>query len=237
MIITKLYEFINISDYKKWSKEANIKFYNDMGVAFKKFTNHDKNYNRVYFDLKIDPDRFQIHPPEELKDFMRWFGYPIINYDRGICRDKDGREIKIGKLLTKLGEERLLKTYVDSKQNTLRNTDNLQVVISRHPYDIIGMSSNRGWTTCHDINDNRYDGKHLYGLRNDLKNGILVAYLIKKSDRNINNPISRCTIISKFGKLCPDEHIYGTDIPEFEEFLSGWCGKMINNYGVFEYLD
>ena len=224
MIIKKLYEFIAISDYKKWSGFINKKFYDDMGKLFKKFPDHDKNYNRIYFDLKVDPSRFQVEIPLELKDFMRWYGYPILDYDKGICRDKDGREIKIGKLLTKLGEERLLKAYSNSKQNTLKNTDDLQVVISRHPYDIMGMSTNRGWTTCHDIHDKRYGGKHLTGLKNNLQGGVLISYLIRKSDRNITNPISRC-IISRYWnrEFYVDSHVYGTKVPEFREFLTKWA--------------
>lgn len=233
MIITKLYEFVSISKYKDWVKFTDKNFYDKMGEFFQKFPDHDKNYNRIYFNLKINPDIFQVVVPQELQDFMGWYGYPILNYDKGICRDKDGREIKIGKLLTKLGEERLLKTYVDSKQNTLKKTDDLQVVISRHPYDIIGMSTNRGWTTCHDINDKRYGGKHLGGLKSDLQRGILIAYLIKKSDRNITKPICRCKIVSYYNGSMPfdpcskrqlyiDNHSYGTNVPEFREFLIKW---------------
>lgn len=223
-------EFITVSDYKEWNKYCNTDFYNRMGEYFAKFEDHDKNYNRIYFDLKVNHDNFQIIIPQELSDFMRWNNYPILDYELGICRDRDGREIKIGKLLNRLGEERLLKTYNQSKTNTLKNINDLQIVISRHPYDIIGMSTGRGWTTCHDLNDRRYGGKHLHHLKNNLRNGVLIAYLIRKSDRNINNPISRCLIFNDAWRtngssVHLDKNVYGTDVKEFTKFLRKFCKK------------
>lgn len=130
-------------------------------------------------------------------------------------------------MLTRLGEDKLLRTYELSKNNTLKKTDDLQIVISRHPYDIIGMSTNRGWTTCHDLNDKRYNGNHLHNIANNLRGGCLIAYLIRKNDRNIKDPISRCLILRNgFGGLRPDRHIYGTYIDEFKYFLDRWCNEI-----------
>lgn len=230
-------EFVKVSDYRKWSKYANMDFYKDVESAFKDTKDHDKNFNRIYFDLKVDNDSFEIDIPQEISDWFNWFSMgndmEIVDYNKGICRDKDGREMRIGRLLNKYGEEGLLKTYNQSKTNTLKNVDDLQVVISRHPYDIIGMSTNRGWTTCHDLNDKRYGGEHLHGISNDLRDGVLVAYLIRKSDKNIKNPISRCLINNYYGRLSVDDHVYGTYVREFVEFLENWCGgkKLGGDYG------
>lgn len=223
-------EFVKISDYKKWEDFYNKKFYDEIGKFFRNFSDHDRNYNRVYFDLKVDHSRFRIWPPDELKDFLNWNRYFITDYYLGLCKDKDGKIIKIGKLLTKLGETKLLKTYNDSRKNLLKNTDDLQVVISRHPYDIIGMSTNRGWTTCHDLNDKRYGGEHLHNIRYNLERGSLIAYLIRKNDRNIKEPISRCLlkgqIIGNQIFVNVDHHVYGTNIPEFTEFLTKWTKEL-----------
>ena len=221
-------EFVKVSDYKNWSRYANLEFYKKMGGNFKKAEDHDKNFNRIYYDLKVDHDSFEVLIPEEISDWFRWFSMgndmEIIDYNRGLCRDKDGREMRIGRLLRKYGEDGLLKAYNQSKTNFLKNIDDLQVVISRHPYDIIGMSTNRGWTTCHDINDKRYGGDHLHGIRTSLNRGSLVAYLIRKKDRNIENPISRCLISSDFnGRVSVDRHVYGTRVKEFTDFLENWC--------------
>jgi len=216
-------EFIPISDYKKWSIHTNKKFYDDIKPYFMKFPNHDKNYNRIYFDISIDPKGFNVTVPDEISDYFLWNRIEIVDYNKGICIDNEGRTIKIGKLLRKLGEEDLLKTYNASKTNSLKDISDLQVVISRHPYDIIGMSTNRGWTTCHDLNDKRYGGHHLHVLKSNLERGMLISYLIRKSDRNINNPISRCSINKSYSNLYVDDHVYGTYCEEYVDFLKQWC--------------
>jgi len=223
-------EAIKFSDYKKWSKDANKGFFDEMGEYFKNFPDHDKNFYRIYFDLEVNPDDFKIVIPDEIEDFFDWFGpdgpyhtqMEIIDYQKGICTDKEGRQMRIGKLLNKLGEVELLQTYNKSKENTLKNLSDLQVVISRHPYDVIGMSTDRGWTTCHDLNDKRYGGEHLHNISRYLRRGTLAAYVIRKSDRSIDNPISRGLIQKSFRHLEVDYHVYGTNIPGFTEFLQNW---------------
>lgn len=198
-----LNEAISISRYKEWSKWVNKSFYKKMGDYFRKFEDHSTNFDRIYFDLNVNPDDFKVVIPDEISDYFNWYGsynpdsnskMKILDYQKGLCLDKDGRQIRIGKLLRKLGEERLLQTYNKSKENTLKNIGDLQIVISRHPYDIIGMSTDRGWTTCHDLDDKRYGGEHLHNVKRYLQRGCLIAYVIRKSDRNIKNPISRCLI-------------------------------------------
>jgi hypothetical protein len=225
----EFFEKISIQDYKKWSTHMNKIFYDNMGEIFEKEPNHSRNYDRVYYDIKVDTDNFQIEIPLEIEDFFKWYGQynkmKIVDYINGICTDKDGRRIRIGKLLRKLGEDKLLDTYNKSKTNTLKNVDDLQVVISRHPYDIIGMSTDRGWTTCHDLNDKRYGGEHLHMVKYLLSRGCLVAYLIRKNDRNIENPISRILIV-RSGSIIVPEKLYGTNVTEFKDFVKSWCSKM-----------
>ena len=226
MIHLKVNEAVSVSKYKEWSAHASRNFYLILGEYFKKFKHHDKNYNRIYFDLTINPDNWKIEIPQEIEDFMGWYHYPILDYNKGICRDKDGREIRIGRLFNRLGREDLLKSYNNSKQNTLKNVDDLKVVISRHPYDIIGMSTGRGWSTCLDLDDSRYNKEHLGGLRGMLSRGCMVAYLIRGNDMNIKNPISRVVIRSyTMGSsinLIVDQHVYGTNVIEFTDFLDKW---------------
>lgn len=223
MKIIKLFEeFVPVADYKKWKDFYNKDFYNKVGKYFEEFTDHDKNFNRIYFDLKIDPRNFSVTIPTELKDYMDYHGYKMIDYDKGLCADKNGKQVRIGKLLNRVGETKLLKVYNDSKTDKLKYVSDLQVVISRHPYDIIGMSTNRGWTTCQDLNDKRYHGEYLYGIKNILEGGSLIAYLIRKKDRNIKYPISRCLIRDVYGKLTVDRKIYGTNVKDFHDFLIKW---------------
>jgi len=238
----KLFEVIKISDYRKYHRmRGNDDFQEKMKEYFMKFPDHSRNYDRIYFDFEVDPDDWKIKIPKEISDFMGWYHYPILDYNKGICRDHDGREIRIGRLFQKLGEDRLLKVYNDSKQNMLRDIGDLQIVISRHKYDIVGQSTDRGWTTCIDLHDKRYQGKHVHNLDYQISRGTsLVAYVIRKADRNINNPISRTNINGYCSReaipwglrtfrskplwtLNTTNCVYGTNVPGFIEFLIKWC--------------
>lgn len=66
----------------------------------------------------------------------------------------------------------------------------LQIVISRHPYDIAGMSTDRGWTSC----TNLIDGQKKHYVMGFVKSHILIAYLCRKGDDDIRNPIARINL-------------------------------------------
>ena len=103
-----------------------------------------------------------------------------------------------------------------------------QVVISRDPYDIAGMSTDRRWTSCMELkNENKnYDersrnqnqgGQFRYYVKNDLIEGSLIAYLIDKDDREIEEPYARVLIkpyINRQGDqifLSPEARVYKDD--------------------------
>lgn len=219
---------LKISEYKNYIGSYNFEFYNLMENFFKSQDVTDKRSNRIYYDLNIDPKNFKVCPPKELQDYFWWNNLRIIDYVKGLCVDEKGQEIKIGKLLNKRGEPSLIKLYSESKNNSLKNYKKLKVVISRHPYDIIGMSTDRGWTTCLDLSDKRYGGSHLWHLRSLLNSGCLIAYLIHENDLNINNPISRVVInyYEPWNSFSIDSSIYGTYVKEFEDFIIKFCGDI-----------
>ncbi len=134
----------------------------------------------------------------------------------------NGQSTRIGKVLEKLGRSDLLKVYAESKSMNLKKTDNLLVAICRHPYDIIGMSTGRGWSTCLDLHDKKYGGYHLNGLEGYLNRGCLMAYLIRDNDLNINNPISRLIIFNSSNILVIDNKMYGTIVPEMFKLVDNW---------------
>lgn len=210
---------ITIKNFKEWKDKFNDRFYKEMSEYFSKFKDKDKRHNRIYFKLKVEQSS-DMPIPQEISDYMNWIGCPIIDYKKGLCKVK-GREVRIGKFFNDTDRKDLLKIYSESRQS-LKNTDNLSVVICRHPYDIIGMSTNRGWSTCIDLNDKKYGGKHLHSLGSKMTSGCLIAYLIRDDDRNINNPVSRIAILSYNGTLYCDTKCYGTSVKEFIKFTNDW---------------
>lgn len=111
--------------------------------------------------------------------------------------------------------------------NALKSLD-CQVVISRDPYDIAGMSTDRKWKSCMELkNENEiYDkrsknqnqgGCYRYYVKNDLIEGSLIAYLIDKKDREIEAPYARVLIkpyVNRQGDqifLSPEARVYKDD--------------------------
>jgi hypothetical protein len=101
------------------------------------------------------------------------------------------------------------------------------VVISKHPYDVIGGSTDRDWTSCIQQTNKRYNSKKMDAdhteagcnaqtLAASLKYPYLAAYLVKESDLKsgkdmLKKPLSRIMIY-------PAAKVYGEG-PEFEYIM------------------
>lgn len=226
----KILEHIEISDYRKWHNIKNDTFDKDMEKYFKEFQDHDRNYYRIYFDFKPNIDEWNYDIPREIIEYLYWFDYIIVDKIKGLCKNyKNNVVYKIGKVLASKKRDDLLKIYADSRTNILKDMGDLSIVISRHTYDIAGQSTNRRWTTCHDIKDAGWDGKYLYDMKNEMLNGVLVAYVIKKNDRNIKNPLARTLIYRDVKYLKSKKSQYGIPIPGFLSKITNFCNKY-NNY-------
>ena len=146
--------------------------------------------------------------------------YLDILYNR--IYSKDGREYKLTKFLQLLTEQKLknvtkeeydyilnaydvkeiISYYISSlPPKSILNDDGkikLIVVISRNPYDIAGMSTDRRWTSCMRLPDDDPSiypgGAYHQHLINDIELGTLVAYLIEPTDKNIEHPYARIAI-------------------------------------------
>jgi hypothetical protein len=123
------------------------------------------------------------------------------------------------------------------------------VCISRHAYDIAGMSTDRGWESCMTFTSDDYnfepatdeDGKEYNRfLEKDIVNGTIIAYLIKASDKNLQNPIGRIALKPYLNKhkriLVVSSLTYGTTPDNFEEFVQDWAYENFNKgkWGEFK---
>ena len=224
---------LTYNEFKKWNVECNKTFYEKMGPIFEQEPFRDKRANRIYLYSKIEND-YKLQP--EIKEFLLANGFAIYNEIEGTCLEitTDVRTkkspIKIGKVLNKLSPE-LLKEFTNKKTLHVSDTDDCVTVISRHPYDIIGISTRRRWTLCTDLHEKVYNGAHLVGKFKDLlNNGSLVAYLVNKEDKNINDPISRINFTVY--KSNPDSifkyESHGKYTPSFEKIAADWITKANN---------
>jgi hypothetical protein len=174
---------------------------------------------RLYFPVNIPANAVkQFHKQQqedqfaELELLLIRCGYSDIDFDEKTATDKHNRPIRLGKALEK-SINYIEKNYKDlpevvadykrafrlwervnqkATKELLAKTENepLMVVISRHPYDIAGMSTGRDWSSCMNLDI----GKNSKYVPIDIKNGTIIAYLVYASDKNIEHPIGRVLI-------------------------------------------
>jgi hypothetical protein len=201
-----------------WDKTRYAAIFKKYGVGKKT----DKY--RIYIPIteaKAKPETVKI--PEEIESYLTSKGMRIDNYKLGTAYLPDGKRItKIGKILS--DNAALKKVFDNDPQRTLSKAVPAWVVISRHPYDIVGMSFDRGWTSCMHATE----GGFKKFLPREVAIGTLVAYLISAKDAKINNPIARIAIkVYENGKaksriLIPSK-VYGTSSPAFRNIVNRFC--------------
>ncbi len=180
-----------------------------------------KGKNRLYLDFK-KPTVKSKKPPRDIGNFLKKEGYEVVDYIKGLAKkDKGNNLIRIGKILNKKERDKLLKKFNEDPSRIVAQKDSLMIAISRHPYDIISMSTGRGWISCMHL-----EKGHINFIREDIKYGSLIAYLIDSKDWNINRPIGRL-MLKPFTKgkktiLYPDKKVYGTNVKGFREVIIKW---------------
>lgn len=233
------YTKLSQGDYKKILKDV-----------FDKFA---KGKDRIYLPNTIT--RGDISPDEHIpykniKGYIEPKGFKIINYVKGLANDDRKNTLKIGRILNKYSQEdpkakELLTTFEKDPIRGSANTDEFKIVISRHPYDIAGMSTDRHWVSCMRLktpfiyhkqqseDDTPEQGENVGYLKRDIIGETLVAYLIKKDDTNITWPLSRLLIKPYYGNKRDiyyhvSEDFYGDTVKEFREELAKWVNENIN---------
>ena len=188
----------------------------------------DKNAFRLYLPYDNNNIKQNYDIPIEIVNYLQDKGYEIQNYVSGIAKKINNKQnIKIGKLLADNPE--LKNIFDNDPQRALSKTGDKLVVISRHPYDISSQSTGRGWTSCMNL----IDGSNNNYVLKDIKEGTLIAYLIKADDKNITNPISRILIKPfvntnnpKDVALFAEGTQYGTPDNQFKEIVDKWIADI-----------
>lgn len=161
--------------------------WNKNGVAAQviaKFRKKTDGKYRIYIPLK-GPAVRNVKPLASVVATLNKLGFRIENYVAGTAvkvNGDDGRVFNIGKLLNKYTS---VKNMFDSDPQRASQSGYM-VVISCHPYDILGMSTGRHWdmTSCMRLatkknGDNA--GVNAGLMLNDIEQGTLVAYVVENS--------------------------------------------------------
>lgn len=239
----KLFDVLNealpLSTAKSYRKSWDPFKYESL---FRRFTDDPKAF-RIYLPLVAGPVHIsEVDVPHNIWREISLKGYTTdgANYIKGIAfkskaddSEKDGRpprQISIGKLLSKSPE---LKKEFDNDPQRQGSSDKVLVVISRHPVDIAGMSTDRGWKSCMSLRcDAHGAGGNQHYVLNDIKEGTIIAYLIKKEDKNVQDPLARL-LIKPFIEhttnnvlLVAEGRPYGRPLPGFMNTVNEWLAEV-----------
>jgi hypothetical protein len=179
----------------------------------------------------------------KVKSFLEELGYNISDYklNQAVQIENNKRQIRISKLLAKNPE--LLKEFTldDTRANT-RIGSEFSIVLTSNYEDVAGMSFDRCWTnSCLDI---KY-GENGHYVKDEVKQGTVVAYLIKSDDLNVEEPLGRVNIKPYYNVKEDKEVIYVLDrrvygnVPDeklFKSIISSYLKEKqeIKNGGFFK---
>jgi hypothetical protein len=188
---------------------------------------------RIYLPL-LETDHSEVKPNIAVKNALEKVGMKITDYVNGYAvkhSETNSRIYRIGRILSnpKFDFDPWIKKQFDNDPKRV-NSKNSLVVISRHPYDIAGMSTNRGWSSCLNLNQEQ-SNSHYIPL--EIKHGTCVAYLIHSTDKDIKNPIARVAI-KPFVNIVEsndiafgvDEVVYGTANQSFIQTVINWADNV-----------
>jgi hypothetical protein len=217
--------------YRKFVKGWDKGRYADL---FQKYSG-DRNSYRIYLPIVKSNKLVDVPVPSTIDEAVTSKGYQIDDYINGIAVDSSGkRRIKIGKLLP----VELQQVFANdkSRQGARNAAQGGMCVISRHPYDVAGMSTGRGWRSCMNL----IRGSNKRYVDEDIKAGSVVAYLVPNSDKdslNLKSPNARMLLRvyeASNGKrgLYPSG-IYGTGTADFMRTVFKWCTEVnVNYFGI-----
>ena len=200
-----LKEALNPSEFRKFMSIGRELALTRIGEIWSKLEaqcdSKNRNGDRLYFKIKQDLDdkSFDLPIRKELEDYLDSNNLNVISFKSGTVQKKSGGNIfSLGKALTILSKKDknaldILQQYNNQKSNVAL-TEDLIMVISKSPYDLAGMSTNRAWKSCMNLRGDNKNGENVEYIEVDVSNGTLISYLIEAKDLNIQNPIGRILI-------------------------------------------
>lgn len=201
------------------------KLFKDLGNKYDANIHNNifKGQSRIYAPLSIGTVNSAKSPLEKkIQNLIKPAGYEISDYKTGIAHkiDDPSRKIKIGKLVK---DQALLQKFAnDPDRAAAKQSTQLEIVYSKDPVDIAGMSTDRGWVSCMDLSG----GANKQYVPVEIKNGAIIAYLIRADDQNIERPVARILIKPYYFEnhliLVPGP-VYGTAPKEFRAAVTKFC--------------
>lgn len=246
-------ESISINQYKEYSGDFDRERYKDLFTKYKNLykdvipEKFYKGVNKDIFRLYLPYKNIQKSPTQlEVENILKKNGADLntLDYINGTVKFPDSKNtVKIGKILNKLKKSDLSDKFASDKTRTTKEIFDYIICISRHPFDVVGADTDKRWVNCMTLaHYNRFrdsffrDGASVDHLKSDVKEGTLVAFLIKMSEINgdpIKDSYSNINIKTYYNTddpkdfvLVPDNRIYGIPDGRFKEIVFDWCEEV-----------
>lgn len=219
-------EALKPSQYRSLMKKFNPERYD---AFFRKHAS-DKRKTRIYIPLD-SKESDSAKPDPKVKDALSKMGYEVEDYKAGLATKDGKRLVRIGKLL--VDQPEIKKVFDNDKTRAASKKNEKLIVISRHPYDIGGMSTDRGWNSCMRLTDKAKGdisgGEYEEYVPTEIEHGALVAYLIDANDPDIKNPMARVLIRPYINTddvndvlLVASSNVYGSAPAAFLKTVDKW---------------
>lgn len=205
------------------------------------FDRQSKTEGRGRIRIPVEFETSDLNPNEEVKRHLSdngWMthkeGYIAgLTYkhiqtsgdpSKGIQPSTKKVEKRIGSVLDEIkAPDRIKKLYMKDPARASSKTTSYDMILTNHPYDVAGMSTDRGWISCSNIRRNdprdtrhRGNGPGAKLMAEELNNHTHVAYLVPRGGDIDKDAVGRLAFkhykdaVTGHSTLFPEGTSYGT---------------------------
>ncbi|GAB5388806.1 MAG: hypothetical protein Alpg2KO_17740 [Alphaproteobacteria bacterium] len=223
------FQLSEVKEYRKLATDEAVKLAKPFDQRLTGSVFPDADTHRIYLPLQapqVPEGSYISRTHAEIGMKLEEHGYSNLDYIGGTAQDANGNTIKLTKILRDVpAPDDLVKRMTDERAK-MGDPDKLAIVISRHPYDVMRMSTGRGWQSCM-----TKGGMFWERVQDDMREGSMVAYLISRNDPEINDPLARMLIKPVRNKKRTGwvaDQVYGLPHADFAPTVHSFTNQVMN---------
>jgi hypothetical protein len=157
----------------------------------------------LYQAWENDPHRTdpKALPNEAVMQGLAKMKYDVMDYNKGIFIRPPMPE-SIGRIFTANKVDTSIANKFEVEHSEDFNTSNQVIVITRDKYEVAEVSTNKKWSSCLNLGGGwsgldelgKARGENAEPAIRDVAIGSIAAYLVKKDDMNLDDPIARVSM-------------------------------------------
>lgn len=218
-------------------KESGHHFYNQTFLsqhpqAEHEFMQQASKEGRGRIRIPLTLENTGVAPNSEVKSHLQRFGYETDHesYAKGLAHTKitvgnpekgiPYQEKKVSKRIGSVLEDtkadpRIKRAYTNDPARSSAKTSEYDLLITHHPHDIYGMSTDRGWMSCSNMRNEAKSDAAARKMKEEINNQTHVAYLLPKGGNVDHDAIARMklsrhnAIGESHSTIIPEGMVYG----------------------------